>query len=183
MPENEATNAGLAALLGLSERRVAAVRGEGRLPVTATGRIDLVELLHRGWTESLTRRAPSPPPPAGGLGGLEPALKHRDPLDCGAALGALAALYSAPLCGALAAAEAGCTKAQAETIGDRVLLLLWDRMNALADGLGMPDPAGTGAIEADKGVADWRAEVNWPALFPDRGRSRRPDRRQTGAGR
>ncbi len=49
----ELTNAALAAAIGVSERRVAAVRGEGRLPLTEAGRIDGNELLRRGWDASL----------------------------------------------------------------------------------------------------------------------------------
>jgi hypothetical protein len=37
----ETTAAALAACLKISERRVAAVKAEGRLPLTAAGRIDL----------------------------------------------------------------------------------------------------------------------------------------------
>jgi hypothetical protein len=60
---SELTNAGLAGLLDISARRVAEVRGEGRLPLTPDGRrIDGRELLRRGWAVTLAGQWPDVDP-------------------------------------------------------------------------------------------------------------------------
>ena len=56
MPGTETTNAGLGAILGLSERRIGTLRAEGRLPLAPSGRIDLAELVRRGWAATLAAK-------------------------------------------------------------------------------------------------------------------------------
>jgi hypothetical protein len=58
------SNAALGALLGISGRRIAEVRGEGRLPLTPCGtRIDARALLRLGWTAALAGEADREEPP------------------------------------------------------------------------------------------------------------------------
>ncbi len=64
----EVTVAELAVILGLPEQRVAALKAEGRFPISATGRVLLPELLSGLYAEAASRRsrgtrhAPKPPP-------------------------------------------------------------------------------------------------------------------------
>lgn len=149
----EVTSAALAGILGLSERRVAALRGEGRLPVTPGGRIDLSELLRRGWAASLARGQP----------GAEPAAE-------GFTVAAALALREAPIGAVLAAAEGGIPRAQAERLADLAALFLWSAMNRQRHALGLP--AGDGDEDEDEDDPQaWREAVNWPALFDAEGRS------------
>lgn len=53
MIPDEISNLSLARCLEISERRVAEVRGQGRLPVSEAGHIDLRSLIRRGWQASL----------------------------------------------------------------------------------------------------------------------------------
>ena len=64
MVSTETTNAGLGAILKLSERRVATLKAEGRLPLTPAGKIDLAELVRRGWAATLKVEGPPSAPPA-----------------------------------------------------------------------------------------------------------------------
>jgi len=65
MIPNEISNLSLATCLGISERRVAQVRGEGRLPISPDGRhLCLRTLIRRGWQASLGQaEIPSSRPP------------------------------------------------------------------------------------------------------------------------
>jgi len=63
MVSTEMTSAGLGAILGLSERRVGTLKASGRLPLAPSGKIDLAELVRRGWAASQPAKvAPSAPP-------------------------------------------------------------------------------------------------------------------------
>ena len=112
----------------MSERRVATVKAEGRLPLTPSGRIDLAELVRRGWAATMAARGQ----PAGyaeptaaqrtALGALGPVLDFSEPHDRGFALAALLALHEAPICAALAAADAGTPRAQTERLADLLVV-------------------------------------------------------------
>lgn len=178
MQISEVTTAGLAAMLGLSERRVATVKGEGRLPLTSAGKIDLAELVRRGWAATLASRgeaAACDEPSADerkALGVLAPAFDFTAPRDRGFAMAALLALHEAPICAAIALSEIGAQRATAERAGGLVLLLLWEMLNEHAASLGVPDSGTEGPIYGDDAatLAGWRERVNWPALFDAEGR-------------
>jgi hypothetical protein len=178
---SELTNAGLAALLGVSERRVATVRAENRLPLTPCGtRIDGLELLRRGWAVTLAEKGQGQPiafPEATAeeratLKGLAPVLDFTEPLHQGFVLAALLSLHEAPIAAILALAEVGVPRAQAERAADLLAVLLWGVLNKHASALGLPDSEGDGPIYAATDMRGWRAAVNWPALFDDDGASR-----------
>jgi hypothetical protein len=173
----ETTAAALAACIGVSERRVATVKAEGRLPLTTGGRIDLAELVRRGWAATLAAKGqPVAFPEAtaeqrAALRGLAPALDFTDLHDRGFAAAALLALHEAPICAALALADAGVPKAEAERAGDLLVILLWDALNAHARACGLPDSGTDGPIYAATDMLAWRDAVNWPGLFDAEGRS------------
>jgi len=187
MIPTETTNAGLAACIGVTERRVATVRAEGRLPLTAAGRIDLPELVRRGWAATLAAKGQPvafPEPTAeqrAELRGLAPALDFTEPHARGFAVAALLALHEAPICAALAAAEAGTRRAEAERVADLLVVLLWDALNGHARGMGLPDSGADGPIYAASDMLAWREAVNWPGLFDVEGRSTVAER-MAGAG-
>lgn len=175
----EITSAALAACLQVTERRVATVKAEGRLPLTPAGKIDVAELVRRGWAASLAakgRNAPFPEPTAeqrAELGGLAPALDFSEPRDRGFVVAALLALHEAPISAVLAAAEVAVPRAQAERLADLLLLLLWEALNRHAARLGLPDSGGGGPIYGRDMAAmlAWREAVNWPGLFDGEGQS------------
>jgi hypothetical protein len=177
MVPSETTNAALAACIGVTERRVAAVKAEGRLPLTTGGRIDLAELVRRGWAATLAaKRQPVAFPEAtaeqrAALRGLAPALDFTDPHDRGFAAAALLALHEAPICAALALADAGVPRAEAERAGDLLMVLLWYALNGHARACGLPDSGTDGPIYASTDMLAWRDAVNWPGLFDAEGRS------------
>ena len=74
----ETTNAGLGAILKLSERRVATLKAEGRLPLTPAGKIDLAELTRRGWAATLKAEGPPSAPPAAPTRAIVPALSFNE---------------------------------------------------------------------------------------------------------
>jgi hypothetical protein len=174
---SELTNAGLAGLLGISERRVATVRAENRLPLTPCGtRIDGLELLRRGWAVTLAEKGQGQPiafPEATAeeratLKGLAPVLDFTEPLHQGFVLAALLSLHEAPIAAILALAEVGVSRGQAERVADLLVVLLWTVLNEHARALGLPDPEGDGPIYAATDMRGWRAAVNWSELFgPD----------------
>jgi hypothetical protein len=177
MVPHEITVAGIAGCLGVSERRVATVKAEGRLPLTPSGRVDLHELIRRGWAASLATkghpvvfREPTAEERAG-LKALAPAFDFTALLDKGFALATLLALHEAPICAALAAAEVGASRLQTERLADVLLVLLWRAMNRHADAWGLPDPGEDGPIYAEADMLAWREEVNWPGLFGAEGLS------------
>ena len=176
MIEGDLTAAGLARLIGVTERRVLTVKAEGRLPVTSTGRIDAVVLLRLGWGAALAakgRPIPDPEPTQdqrAALRGLAPALDHTDPLCRGVALAVLAALHEAPVLAAIAAADAGVQRGQAEAVADVLVVALWTALNDHARAWGVPD-AGGGPILATPEIGQWRAAVDWPALYDGGGAS------------
>jgi len=177
MVSTETTSAGLGAILGLSERRIGTLRAEGRLPLTPSGRIDLAELVRLGWAATLAAKgqpAAYSEPTAeqrAKLGALEPALDFSDPLDRGFALAALAALREAPICAALAAADAGTPRAQTERLADILVLLLWGALNRHACRMGLPDSGTDGPLYCEDAGLEWRRMVNWNYLFDAEGRS------------
>jgi len=63
MVSTEMTSAGLGAILGLSERRVGTLKASGRLPLAPSGKIDLAELVRRGWAASQPAKVPPSAPP------------------------------------------------------------------------------------------------------------------------
>jgi hypothetical protein len=140
-----ATNAGLAAALSISERRVAAIRAEGKLPMTSSGeRIDTRAMLQAGWLASLSGGG------GGGDKGAEEAFRHAVAaiLKCAAA--------ELPIAVALAAGETGLQRADVERLANMTLLLWATIMNELGEAAGLPeielpDPGG------------WQAKINWPA--------------------
>ena len=175
----EITSAALAACLQVTERRVATVKAEGRLPITPAGKIDVAELVRRGWAASLAakgRNAPFPEPTAEQRAkwrGLAPALDFSEPHDQGFVVAALLALHEAPISATLALADLGAPRAQAERAGDLLLVLLWNELNKHAERLGLPDSGEEGPIYG-RDMADmlaWREAVNWPGLFDAEGQS------------
>jgi len=173
----ETTAAALAACLGVSERRVATVKGEGRLPLTASGKIDLAKLLRWGWAAALAARGQ---PVAfremtaearANLGGLAPALDFTEPLHQGFAVAALLALREAPIAATLALAAIGVPKPKAERAADLLVVLLWDALNEHASALGLPDSDNDGPIYAATDLLAWRDAVNWAGLFAPDGES------------
>ncbi|MFO0038684.1 MAG: hypothetical protein ACK522_07035, partial [Synechococcaceae cyanobacterium] len=80
------------------------------------------------FTQQLQERA--------GFKALAPALDFTALHDKGFALATLLALHEAPICAALAAAEAGASRPQAERLADVLLVLLWQAMNRHADDWG-----------------------------------------------
>ena len=167
----EITSATLAACLQVTERRVATVKAEGRLPLTPAGKIDVAELVRRGWAASLAakgRHVPFPEPTAvhrAEVRGLAPALDFSEPHDRGFVVGALLALHEAPICAVLAAADVGAPRVQAERAGDLLLVLLWRALNRHAASLGLPDAGEDGPIYAGPGLEGWRETVAWDVLF------------------
>jgi hypothetical protein len=154
----ELTTAGLAGLLGISERRVAAVRGEGRLPMTPDGRrIDGRELLRRGWAASLAGQWP----------GVDPADAEPGDIDWLGPVNMARVLREVAIAAVLAAAELGLTRPQAERLADLVALIFWGAMNEPLEAEGLPE-----GIHADAGaVLAWRERVNWSTLFGPDGES------------
>jgi hypothetical protein len=154
----ELTTAGLAGLLGISERRVAAVRGEGRLPMTPDGRrIDGRELLRRGWAASLAGQWPE----------VDPADAEPGDIDWLGPVNITWVLREVAIATVLAAAEVGLTRPQAERLADLVALIFWGAMNEPLEAEGLPE-----GIHADAGaVLAWRDAVNWPGLFGPAGES------------
>ena len=177
MLATEITNAGLAGFIGLSERRVATVKAEGRLPLTPSGRIDLAELVRRGWAATVAPKgqpAAYPEPTAeqrAESGALGPVLDFTEPHDRGFAVAALLALREAPICAALAAADAGTPRAQPERLADMLVVLLWGALNRQACSMGLPDSGTGGPIYSEGNMLTWREVVNWPGLFDAEGRS------------
>lgn len=177
MVPSETTNAELAACIGVSERRVATVKAEGRLPLTTAGRIDLAELVRRGWAATLAAKGqPVAFPEAtaeqrAALRGLAPALDFTDLHDRGFAAAALLALHEAPICAALALADVGVPRPEAERAGDLLVVLLWNALNGHARAHGLPDSGTDGPIYAATDILAWREAVNWRGLFDAEGRS------------
>jgi hypothetical protein len=155
---SELTTAGLAGLLGISARRVAEVRGEGRLPMTADGtRIDGRELLRRGWAATLAEQWP----------GVDPADAEPGDIDWLGPVNMTWVLHEAAVAVALAAAEVGLTRPQAERLAELVVLFFWGAMNEPLEAEGLPE-----GIHADTdAVVAWRERVNWPGLFGPDGES------------
>lgn len=60
MVPNEASLADLARAIGVTERRVATVKAEGRLPLTGAGKANIAALLKLGWNASLESRPRGP---------------------------------------------------------------------------------------------------------------------------
>lgn len=175
----EITSVALAACLQVTERRVATVKAEGRLPLTPARKIDVAELVRRGWAASLAakgRHTPFPEPTAEQRAkwrGLAPALDFSEPHDRGFVVAALLALHKAPISTVLAAADVGMPRVQAERLADLQLLLLWNELNKHAERLGLPDSGEEGPIYG-RDMADmlaWREAVNWPGLFDGEGES------------
>jgi hypothetical protein len=112
------TNAGLAGLLGISGRGVAEVRAEGRLPLTPCGtRIDGRELLRRGWVATLAGQWPD----------VDPADAEPGDIDWLGPINMAWALREVAIAAALAAAQVGATRAQAEQMANLAALIFWDR--------------------------------------------------------
>jgi hypothetical protein len=155
---SELTNAGLAGLLGISARRVAEVRCEGRLPLTPDGkRIDGRELLRRGWAVTLAGQWPE----------VDPADAEPRDIDWLGPVNMAWVLREVAVAIALAAAEVGVTRAQTERLADLAVLLFWTAMNAPLEAEGLPD-----GIHADPdAVLAWRELVIWPRLFGPDGQS------------
>jgi hypothetical protein len=155
---SELTNAGLAGLLGISARRVAEVRGEGRLPLTPDGRrIDGRELLRRGWAATLAGQWPEVDPADAGPGDID----WLGPVDMAWVLREVA------IAAVLAAAELGLTRAQAERLGSLTLLIFWQTMNESLEAEGLLE-----GIQADPdAVLAWRERVSWETLFASNGQS------------
>jgi hypothetical protein len=155
---SELTNAGLAGLLGISARRVAEVRGEGRLPLTPCGRrIDGRELLRRGWAATLAGRWP----------GVDPADAEPGDIDWLGPVNMAWVLREVAVAAALAAAEVGVKREAAERLGDLTVLLFWGAVNEPLEAEELP-----GGIHADtNAVLAWRERVNWSALFDTDGAS------------
>jgi hypothetical protein len=156
---SELTNAGLAGLLGISARRVAEVRGEGRLPMTPDGRrIDGRELLRRGWAVTLAGQWP----------GGDPADAEPGDIDWLGPVNMAWVLREVAIAAVLAAAEVGLTRPQAERLADLATLIFWGAMNEPLKAEGLPE-----GIHADTdAVLAWRARVNWHGLFGPDGESR-----------
>jgi hypothetical protein len=111
---SELTNAGLAGLLGISARRVAEVRGEGRLPLTPCGRrIDGRELLRRGWAATLHGQWPE----------VDPADAEPRDIDWIGPVNMAWVLREIGVAVVLAAAEVGLRREAAERLGDLTALL------------------------------------------------------------
>jgi hypothetical protein len=155
---SELTNAGLAGLLGISARRVAEVRAEGRLPMTPDGtRIDGRELLRRGWAATLAGQWP----------GVDPADAEPGDIDWLGPADMSWVLREVAVAAALAAAEVGVTRAQTERLADLAVLFFWGAMNEPLEAEGLPE-----GIHADPdAVLGWRELVNWQALFDRDGMS------------
>jgi hypothetical protein len=152
---SELTNAGLAGLLGISERRVATVRAENRLPLTPCGkRIDGRELLRRGWAVTLAGQWPE----------VDPADAEPRDIDWLGPVNMAWVLREVAVAIALAAAEVGVTRPQTERLADLAMLFFWRAMNEPLEAEGLPD-----GIHADPdAVLAWRQLVIWPRLFgPD----------------
>ena len=152
----EASAATVAAALALSERRVSAVKGEGRLPVTPSGAIDVAALLRLGWQACLAGAAQRD---ADGLP-REVVARYLETV----ALVLEAALREVAPSVVLAAAEAGIPRDRAELVADLAALLAATALQAEADpaglrDLGLPHPTA------------WRATVAWDALYGPDGRS------------
>jgi hypothetical protein len=153
----ETTAAALAACIGLSERRIAAVKAEGRLPLTAAGKIDLAQLLRRGWAATLAGQWP----------GGDPADAEPGDIDWLGPVNMAWVLREAAIAVALAAAEMGLTRPQAERLAGLVVLVFWGAMNEPLEAEGLPE-----GIHADAdGVLAWRERVNWHGLFGPAGES------------
>jgi hypothetical protein len=105
------------------------------------------------------------------LRGLSPVLDFTEPLDRGFAAAALFALHEAPICAALALAEVGVTRAEAERAADLLVVALWDALNGHARACGLPDGGTDGPIYAASDMYAWRDAVDWPALFAPDGAS------------
>jgi hypothetical protein len=174
----EASNLALARCLNLSERRIAQVRGEGRLPVTPGGRIDLRELIRRGWQASLTGQwqqaaQTRTPEDADAFGPLRFAMSFEHPAHRGYAVAATFAIREAPFCAVIAAADAGIARPQAEGLADLVLILLWNQLDDAGRNLGLPErQPGEAILNEGAGFDSWQDRVNWSAFFADNGESR-----------
>lgn len=177
MIETEASLPDLARAIGLTERRVATVKAEGRLPLTPAGKADVAALLRMGWTAALAAKGTMPrfdEPTAEDLAavkGLAPGLAFTEPMHRAFMLAALSVLYEGPILAALAAAEAGATRQQAERTGDVLLMMLWQMMDKLALQVGIPDLDGEGPVRPHMDVVEWRGGVNWPGLYGAEGES------------
>jgi hypothetical protein len=155
---SELTNAGLAELLGLSARRVAEVRGEGRLPLTPDGkRIDGRELLRRGWAATLAGQWPE----------ADPADAEPGDIDWLGPVNVAWVLREVAVAAVLAAGEVGVKREAAERLGGMALLLFWAAMNEPLEAEGLPE-----GIHADPDAAlGWRKRLNWKSLFDSDGMS------------
>lgn len=168
----ELTNAALAAAIGVSERRVAAVKGEERLPLTPSGKIDGAALLRTGWAAQLERNRTLPwPEPTEEqrkqVGMLAPVLDFSDPHNRGFALAVTLALYEMPTMVAIALSEAGADRKLAEAAIPLALILFWQAMNDQAEAfqIGKCDEGGPILAQGDM-VMGWKDRANWERLFP-----------------
>lgn len=173
----ELTNAALAAAVGITERRVASVKSEGRLPLTPSGKVDGDALLRLGWRAALEAKGVMrlfPEPTEDEIEeakGLGPALTFTEPMHRGFAMATLLALHEAPISTALAAAVVGVPRAQAERMADYLLAMLLGHLNDHAAKMGMPGQDEVGAIPLTEALWDWRPWVNWQGVYDGEGRS------------
>jgi len=172
----ELSNAALAAAIGITERRVAAVKAEGRLPLTQAGKVDGNALLRLGWGAALRRGAQDeyPEPTEEAIAkakGLGDALLFTGPMERGFATMALLLLHVAPVEAAVAAAVTGIPRAQAEAMADTLLGLLWGHVCGAARSAGLPEIEPGEAFPCPDTLSRWRETLKWPGLYDDEGRS------------
>lgn len=124
---SEMTTSRLAGLLGLSARRVADMRGEGRSPMTPCGtRIDGRELLRRGWA----------PTRAGHWREVGPADPVAGDIDRLGLVNMAWALRGFAFAAVVVTAEVGPTRELAERLGELAIMLFWEAMNRPGEGSG-----------------------------------------------
>jgi hypothetical protein len=134
-------------------------------------------MLRRGWAATLRPEgqpiafAEATAERRAAAGGLAPALDFIEPLDRGFVVAALLALREAPIAAAIAAAEVGIPRTQAERLADLLVAVLWEALNQHASRMGLPDSGDDGPVYAATDMLAWRDAVNWPRLFDAEGRS------------
>lgn len=174
---NELTNAALAAAIGITERRVAAVKAEGRLPLTQAGKIDGNAMLRAGWEATLKARGVMPrfeeptEEEIAAAKGLGLALLFTEPAHRGLAAATLYLLHKAPIEAAIAASILDIPRDKAEQLADLLLVLLHRQGQEFAIRMGLPAIQDDAAIPARSELADWRPWVAWSEIYDEVGRS------------
>jgi hypothetical protein len=159
----------LAAELGVSPSRVSHYVAGG-MPFDKDGRID--PAVARRWLaehldpSKVSRVSPRPVPGVAVAPAGASALSHAH----GYLAAAQRAICETPVLVAIFGAEAGMTRAAVDRLADLAMLAMWHELGEAAAVAGFLRDADDLVLPAD--AADWRARVNWPALFDAAGAAR-----------